>query len=60
MPGRSKKTKVIGVRLPVEMVKKLEKRAENYPGEMTVSGYIRMRMEYDVTRKHIRHSGRRG
>jgi hypothetical protein len=57
MPGKSKKTKVIGVRMLVEDVGILERRARLYPGEMTASGYIRMTMEYILRRKHIKTRG---
>jgi len=54
------KTVMVRVRLPVEIVAIINRRAKKYPGEMSLSRYISDRITYDVTRKHVRHSGRRG
>jgi hypothetical protein len=54
MPGKSKSTTMVRVRLPNEVLNIIERRVENYPGEMTVSGYIRMTLEYMVLRKHVK------
>jgi hypothetical protein len=53
----SKSTKMIRVRLPIEVINIIERRAKKYPGEMTVSGYVRMTMEYMVLRKHDKTRG---
>lgn len=53
----SKSTGVISVRLRKETIDAIQRRAENYPGEMTVSGYIRMTLEYMVHRKHKKTRG---
>jgi hypothetical protein len=50
----AKSTAMVRVRLPIEVLNIIERRAEKYPGEMTVSGYIRMTLEYMVLRKHTK------
>lgn len=52
MAGKSKKTTVISVRMYNEDVSIIDGRCKKYPGEMTRGKYIRMRMEYDLRRKH--------
>lgn len=54
MAGKSKKTTVVSVRLYNEDVAIIDKRSEKYPGTMTRGTYIRMRMEYDLHRKHAK------
>lgn len=54
MPGRSKSTTMVRVRLPNEVLNAIERKVKKYPGEMTVSGYIRMTLEYMVMRKHVK------
>jgi hypothetical protein len=53
----SKSTTMVRVRLPNNVLDIIKRRADKYPGEMTVSGYIRMTLEYMVLRKHERTRG---
>lgn len=55
MAGTSSKTKVYAVRLPIEIGLIAERRVAKWNGEhriMTVGGYLRERLTYDLTRKH--------
>jgi len=54
MAGKSKKTTVVSVRLYNEDIATIDRRSANYPGTMTRGTYIRMRMEYDLHRKHAK------
>lgn len=47
----SKKTKVIAIRLPNELVARIEKRVKKGWHE-SVADYLRDRIIYDITRKH--------
>lgn len=47
----SKKTKVISIRLPNELVAKVQKRVEEGRHD-SVADYLRDRIIYDVLRKH--------
>ena len=55
MSGKSKKTVSFGLRLPIGLVRKIDKRVKDYPGDMNRNDYIRRRLEYDIHRKHIKH-----
>lgn len=50
MPSKLRIPVTIRVRRDVLAI--IENRVEKYPGEMTVSRYINMRLEYDILRKH--------
>lgn len=55
MAGKSGKTTVVAVRLPKEIVEKINKRILVTGSYRTVSGYLRERIIYDITRKHKKH-----
>ena len=49
----SKKTTIVSIRLPNELVAKVQKRVDNGRHE-SVADYLRNRIIYDVNRKHRR------
>jgi len=51
----SKKSQVITVRLPNEVVAKIDKRIKVTGKYRTRSSYLRDRITYDITRKHKKH-----
>jgi len=51
MAGKSSKTQVVAIRLPNEVAEIIKRRCENHL-DGTVSGYLRDRITYDMTRKH--------
>lgn len=53
MAGKSKRTKVVSLRLPNELMAKIEKRVKS--GEWdSVGHYLRERITYDILRQHRR------
>lgn len=56
---KSKSSVVVGMRLSNEDVAILDRKVDNYPGEMSRSRYCGMRLHYDLTRKHARHKKQR-
>ena len=54
----AKSTRMVRVRLPVTVLDAIERKVKKYPGEMTISGYIRMILEYMVMRKHVKTRGK--
>jgi hypothetical protein len=52
MAGVSKSTKVVGVRLPNEVVETIRRRCMRNLHYITVGTYLRNRIVYDITRKH--------
>ena len=48
----SKKSKVISIRLPNEIIEKVQKRIDRRSGLVNMSTYLRERIIYDVSRKH--------
>jgi hypothetical protein len=42
----------VTVRIRRDVLAIIEQRVKHYPGTMTVSSYINMRLEYDILRKH--------
>lgn len=55
MPGKSNKTEVLRVRLPVEVVKIIKRRVNKQRRYKTISGYLSERLIYDLIRKHRRY-----
>ena len=49
----SKTTRVLGVRMPLDLYEILERRAKNHRAGK--SGYALDRLAYDLTRKHTKH-----
>ena len=54
MAGISGKPQVVGIRLPNELMEIIRRRCSNNRYE-TVSAYLRDRIIYDITRKHMRY-----
>lgn len=52
MPNCSSKTTVIAIRLPNNIVQKVNERIEKRAKYITISQYLRERIIYDITRKH--------
>ncbi len=52
MSGTSRKTIVISLRLPNEIIEIVEGRIAKHHAPATVAGYLRDRIIYDITRKH--------
>ena len=52
MAGTSKLTKVVSIRLPVDVYAILERRALALGRYNTVNSYLQRRLIYDITRKH--------
>lgn len=57
MPGQSKKTERVSIRLPMELIAILRRRCA---GGKPISEYIRERLEYDLTRQHNRKHKKNG
>lgn len=56
MSGRSSKTGIIRMRLPNEIIAIVQKRVDNGRHD-SVSSYLRDRIIYDITRKHVKTKG---
>lgn len=56
MPNKSKTTTTVSFRLPNEIVAIIDRRAKN--NYWSRSQYLRTRVVYDITRKHIKHTKR--
>lgn len=53
VPGVSNRTRVISLRLPVEVLSVIERRLEKrVANPQTISKYLRNRIVYDTLRKH--------
>ena len=54
MPNISYKTKPVAFRLSVEDYEVIERRIKKHPWVKTAGQYCRVRLEYDIRRKHRR------
>lgn len=52
---KSKSSTVVPVRLPNEIVAKIDRLIEQHPKYRTRGGLLKGRIIYDFTRKHIKH-----
>jgi len=48
----SKSTTPVTIRLSNDVLEVIDRRVKKYPGAMTRSFYIALRLEYDIRRKH--------